>query len=91
MESSQILGMVELEIWCAVSRKSVFFRHNLSAEADTLSRSVYEPIAIPVLRADCPPIWEKGVELGSSVVPYESHRIRHNLYVEIRYLAPFKS
>jgi len=39
-------------------------RHNLSAEADTLSRSVYESIAMQVLRGSPSPSFEgEGVEL----------------------------
>ena len=50
-------------------------RHNLFAGTETLSLSVYKPIAIKILIGDLTPIWGKGDVRGSSmpsVVPHES-------------------
>ena len=71
---------VELEgrVWHPV--KAHHNGHNLSIQTETLSLSVYEPIAIQFCSGDSPPN-RGGVELGGRVwYPAKVLRIRYNLF-----------
>ena len=89
---------VELTSRVWYPKKVIRIRHNLFAGTETLSLSVYEPIAIQILHGGPSPIWKERVELGGQVwVPVKAHHNGHNLSIEIntlspiRYLASFRS
>ena len=56
-------------------------RYNLFAGTETLSLSVYEPIAMQILLGGTVPQFGEGVELGDRVwYPVKLLHIRHNLF-----------
>ena len=62
--------------------KAGHIRRNMSDETATLSRTVYEPIAIEILHGD-PPQFGEEVELEGRMWHYvKARHIRHNLSVE---------
>jgi len=71
--------------------KVLRIRNNLCAGTETLSLSVYEPIAIHILvGGPIPKFKGEGVELGSRVrYPVEAHHTGHNLLIETDTLSLF--
>ena len=65
-------------------------RYNLFAGTNTLSLSVYKPIAIQILLGVTVPQFGEGVELGGGVwYPARAHHNGHNLCIEIDTLSRF--
>ena len=68
--------------------KVLRIRCNLFAGTDTLSLSVYEPIAMHFLPGGTVPQFGEGVELGGHVWhPVKVHLIRSNLFAGIETLS----
>jgi hypothetical protein len=70
-------------VWCEV--KAGYIRHNVSAGNDTLSLSVYEPIATQILlggREDSPK-FRGGVELGVWMWHRYPVKVRHNRHYSL--------
>ena len=82
---------VELEGRVCDPLKVLCSRYNSFAGTETLSLSVYEPIAIHILvGGTVPPIWGKGVKLGGRVrYPVKAHHTGHNLLIETDTLSLF--
>ena len=76
-------------VWCRL--KVLHIRHNLFAGTETLSLSVYEPIAIQILLGGTVPQFVGGVELGGRV--WYHLKVLHIgaicLLKPKRYLSPF--
>ena len=63
--------------------KVLHIRYNLFAGTETLSLSVYEPIAIQILFEGTVPTLGEGVELGDRVLYFmKAHHNGHNLSIE---------
>ena len=79
--ASPIWGVVELgRVWYHV--KVLHITHNLFAGTDTLSLSVYEPIAMRVIFFLGSPPFGEGIKLGGRVWhQVKVLHITHNLFV----------
>ena len=58
--STPTFGKMWSQGLCVEPVKASHIRHNMSDETATLSRTVYEPIAIQVLLSDLPNLGERG-------------------------------
>ena len=71
--------------------KDLRIRYNLFAETETLSLSVYEPIAMQILLGGTvPPICGEGVEFGGRIwYTVKAHRTGQNVFIETDTLSLF--
>ena len=70
---------LEVRVWYPVNAHHK--THNLSSENETLSLSVYEPIALQILRGGTVPQFGGGVELGGGCcTPLKSSVLGKNLF-----------